>query len=176
MAEDEGQGGAGGRCQNGRPYKNGNTREDGSYGIGKNRTPVHSRFAKGDGRARGRRAKGTRNLQSDWSEELGEKIEITEGGRKRRVTKQRGIVKAIAARAMKGSDRAAEIALRHAVERDTGAGQLRLEDKEIIARFLARHYGSFDEPKLLDDRHSQREQDDDGPGDERDHGSEDGDA
>lgn len=137
--------------KDGRPFKEGNTRDDGSYSIGKNRTSEHTRFAKNDGRKRGRRAKGTANLSTDWKEELAERIEITENGRKKKITKQRGIVKSLASRAMKSSDRAAEIAMRHANERDERTGKLRLADEEIMERWLAQRFAQLDEPKLLDD-------------------------
>lgn len=57
-----------GRRQDGRPFAEGNVRDDGSYLVGKARPPQATRFAKGDGRPRGRRPKGTRNLATEWDE------------------------------------------------------------------------------------------------------------
>lgn len=52
------------------PYKSGNTNEDGSYKVGKNKPPEHGMFRAGDGRPRGRRKKGTKNLATDLAKSL----------------------------------------------------------------------------------------------------------
>ena len=140
-----------GRRIDGKPYKDGNTREDGSYDVGKSRPPEATRFAKDDGRARGRRAKGTRNLATDWTEELAEKITISENGKSKKITKQRAVVKATVNRGLKGSERAAEIAFRNAAQRDVEAGKLRISDQEIIERWMAQRLGSSSDGAVSDD-------------------------
>jgi hypothetical protein len=123
--------------KDGKPHRAGNTREDGSFKVGRERPPEHTRFAVGDGRKRGGRTKGTKNLATDWAEELAERITIHEGGKPKRVTKQRGLVKSTVSRAMKSSDRAAETAFRHAAaERGPSTG-LALSDSETIQQWLA---------------------------------------
>jgi hypothetical protein len=78
---------------------------DGEVGFGK--PPVHSRFRKGwSGNAKGR-PKGTKNLRTDLSEVLQERITVTEGDRKVRMSKQRAIVKTLVARTLKGDSRSA---------------------------------------------------------------------
>lgn len=68
--------------------------------------PAHARFAKGkSGNPRGR-PKGSRNLTTELREELSERISITEGGVKRLVSKQRGLVKTLYARSIQGDMRA----------------------------------------------------------------------
>lgn len=74
------------------PYALGNTREDGSYKVGKNRTPAHSRFAAGDGRPRGRRGKGQRNFDTEFQDEARRLMSVSENGKKRRVSKLRGTI------------------------------------------------------------------------------------
>jgi hypothetical protein len=101
-----------GRRKDGKSFKEGNTREDGSYAVGRNRTSESTKFAVGDGRTRGRRAKGTKNLMTEWREELSAKISITEGGKTRKVSKRRALIKAKIDRGIKKSDRANETALR----------------------------------------------------------------
>jgi hypothetical protein len=81
----------GGRRKDGKPYREGNTREDGSYAIGKNRTPVKSRFAVGDGRKRGSRAKGVRNADTEFARELNRKMVIKENGVERKVSKSQAV-------------------------------------------------------------------------------------
>ncbi|KQU48126.1 hypothetical protein ASG67_12345 [Sphingomonas sp. Leaf339] len=140
-----------GRRIDGKPYKDGNTREDGSYDVGKSRPPEATRFARDDGRARGRRAKGTRNLATDWKEELAEKITISENGKSMKITKQRAVVTATVNRGLKGSERAAEIAFRHAGERDVEAGKLRISDQDIIERWMAQRLNSSSDGVVSDD-------------------------
>lgn len=125
-----------GRRKDGKPFAEGNTREDGSYAVGHARTPSHSRFAAGDGRPRGRRKKGVKNLATDFAEELAQKITIVEGGVKKTVTKQRGLVKSLIDRGMKRSDRAVETALRYAPQEEVDRG-LSLSDREVLEAWLA---------------------------------------
>jgi hypothetical protein len=74
------------------PYKEGNTGADGQYIVGRNKPPAHGRFAKGDGRKRGRRAKGQKNFDTEFAEEAARMITIRENGKERRVTKLRSAI------------------------------------------------------------------------------------
>lgn len=122
--------------KDGKPFKAGNTRADGSYANGKNRAPIEHRFRAGDDRPRGRRARGTKNVLTEWREELDAKITVTEGGATKRISKRRAVIKSQIDRAMKRSDRAAELTLRYAElseKRDPG---LQADDLELIERWL----------------------------------------
>jgi hypothetical protein len=73
--------------------------------VGFKRPPVYGRFAKGrSGNPKGR-PKGTKNLRTDLTEVLQERITVTEGGRKRRMSKQRAIVITLVAKTLKGDSR-----------------------------------------------------------------------
>lgn len=137
MTDDQGRG----HRKDGKPFAEGNTREDGSYAVGRNRAPTHSRFAAGDGRPRGRRKRGVKNLATDFAEELALKVSMTEGGVRRKVTKQRGLVASLIDRGMKRSDRAAEIVLRHAPIEEIDRG-LSLPDREVLEAWLAQQLGA----------------------------------
>ena len=77
------------------------------YEVGFGRPPSHTRFQKGrSGNPKGR-PKGARNLATDLAEELGEVIEVRENGTVRRITKQRAMLKSLAAQTLKGNARAA---------------------------------------------------------------------
>lgn len=89
MSEEDKSAPPQGYRKDGRPYKDGNTREDGTYGVGKNKPPAQGKFAVGDGRRRGRRPKGVRNADTDFQEEYNRKVTIAEGATKRRVSKGR---------------------------------------------------------------------------------------
>jgi len=76
------------------------------YKVGYRRPPEASRFKPGQsGNPKGR-PKRTQNLRTDLIEELGERIRVREGDREFRVSKQRAVLKALVAKALKGDTRA----------------------------------------------------------------------
>ena len=78
---------------------------EGEVGFGK--PPVHSRFRKGcSGNSKGR-PKGTKNMRTDLTEVLQERITVTEGDRKVRMSKQRAVFKTLVAKTLKGDSRSA---------------------------------------------------------------------
>ena len=95
--------------------------EEGKMGdvgeVGFKKPPVHSRFRKGcSGNSKGR-PKGTKNLRTDLNEVLQERITITEGDRKVRMSKQRAIVMTLVAKTLKGDSRSCQYASQHDVPR-----------------------------------------------------------
>ena len=75
--------------------------------VGYKRPPKAMQFQKGkSGNPKGR-PKHTRNLKTDLAEELTSRISITAHGRATSVTKQKALVMALMARAIKGDMRAA---------------------------------------------------------------------
>ncbi len=77
------------------------------YEVGYGKPPRHTRFKPGrSGNPKGR-SKGSRNLKTDLAEELEEKIAIKEGGKYKKVTKQRAMLKILMAKAVQGNLRAA---------------------------------------------------------------------
>lgn len=95
-------------------YKSGNTDANGDYKVGKNRPPKHGQFAKGDGRPRGRRRKGTKNLATDFHEELSAKVSLKVDGKPRRVTKQRAIMMRLMDNASRGQNTAIKTIMAYA--------------------------------------------------------------
>ncbi len=137
-----------GMRKDGTPYAPGNTRDDGSYKTGKNRPDPKHQFRTGDGRPRGRRAKGVKNLATEWNEELKAKMVLTEAGVKKKITKRRAVIKTQIDRAIKSSDRAAETVLRYAELGERRAPKIQRNDREIIDAFLTdylRTDNSYDE-------------------------------
>lgn len=79
----------------GKRFKPGNADEDGDYIVGKGRPPEGGKFRKGDGRKRGGRPKGTRNLDTDVLAEANATIQVNEGGRPVKISKQLAMIKRI---------------------------------------------------------------------------------
>jgi Family of unknown function (DUF5681) len=120
-------------------------KDKGAYEVGYGKPPKHSRFKAGQSGNRHGRPTGTRNLKTDLAEELAERIRISEGGRRRAVSKQRGMLKQLMAKALRGDVRAANTVL-GLVERlfdaradaDASAA-LTAQDEAIVSDFLRRH-------------------------------------
>lgn len=111
------------------------------YEVGYGRPPAATRFKPGQsGNPKGRR-KGRRNLKTDLIEELTQRILVTENGRQVRHTKQRLLVKALLAQALKGDTRASSILLNLLAQTlgfDPPEGQtkdLATADREILDEF-----------------------------------------
>jgi len=82
-----------------------------SEGTGYKRPPAASRWKKGQSGNPSGRKRGTLNLRTDLIAELEEVIQINEGGSARRITKQRALLKSLAARGIQGDARAANLIL-----------------------------------------------------------------
>ncbi|MFT5181537.1 MAG: hypothetical protein ACI8S3_001421 [Alphaproteobacteria bacterium] len=115
------------------------------YTVGYGKPPPGTRFKKGQsGNPKGR-VRGTRDLKTDLSEELAEQITVTEGGRTRRVSKQRAIVKRLAEQALRGDMRATNTLI-SLITRAFGLEDIQPEsiglaadDREILAAFQDRY-------------------------------------
>jgi len=79
--------------------------------VGYKSPPDYTKWEKGQSGNPSGRKKGQRNLKTDLLDELGEVIQVSEGGKPRKLTKQRALVKALMARAIKGDARAASLML-----------------------------------------------------------------
>jgi hypothetical protein len=76
------------------------------YEVGFGKPPKRTQFKPGQsGNPRGR-PKGTKNLKTDLTEELSERIVVREGEESRKVSKQRAVVKTLVAKTLKGDNRA----------------------------------------------------------------------
>lgn len=112
--------------------------------VGYRRPPAHSRFRPGQtGNPKGR-PKGTANLRTDLRDELSEHIRVREGERDLKVSKQRAMLKALVAKALRGDARAANVVLGLVSKLFEAAApvepvpNLTADDQAILERFLAR--------------------------------------
>lgn len=77
-----------------------------SYEVGYGRPPSHSQFKSGQsGNPRGR-PPGSKNLQTILREELDQKVQVTENGRPKLMTKRRVAVRQQVDKAVKGDPKA----------------------------------------------------------------------
>ena len=129
--------------------------------VGFGKPPVHSRFRKGcSGNSTGR-PKGTKNLRTDLTEVLQERITVTEGDRKVRMSKQRAIVMTLVAKTLKGDSRITTTLLNTMFRAlgfaDTGENaepQLDAKEQDIMAGLEARFQRkaeSSTKPEVLPD-------------------------
>jgi hypothetical protein len=76
------------------------------YKVGYGKPPKTKQFKRGkSGNPKGR-PKGSLNLATDLTTELGEHITVRENGRSRKVSKQRALIKSLMAKALQGDVRA----------------------------------------------------------------------
>ena len=76
------------------------------YKVGYGKPPKASQFKKGKSGNPNGRPKGSLNLATDLTAELGEYITVREDGRPRKVSKQRALIKSLMAKALQGDVRA----------------------------------------------------------------------
>jgi hypothetical protein len=95
--------------------------------VGFKRPPAANRFRPGQSGNPAGRPPGSKNLRADLSEELAELISVSDGSRSAEITKQRAMVKAVVAKAMKGDVRAA-MALFAVYERLIGHDDAQADD------------------------------------------------
>jgi Family of unknown function (DUF5681) len=115
-----------------------------SSGVGYGKPPEATRFKPGkSGNPKGR-PKGSLNLATDLSAELGEQITVREGGRQHRISKQRALVKSLMAKALQGDVRAttAVLALYARVISEPEDESRPIEEDELL---IIRRFG----PRLL---------------------------
>lgn len=116
--------------------------KDRDYEVGDGKPPMHSRFQKGQsGNPKGR-PKGAKNLRTELLEEMHERVQVTENGRARKLTKKRILLKAAANKAISGNIPAAVLILGMLTEAEghtSGDGRpqaLPEEDAAILAAFV----------------------------------------
>lgn len=114
--------------------------------VGYGKPPVEHQFKKGSsGNSKGR-PKGSKNLKTDLMEELQETILVREGsGRRRRISKQRALLKTIMAKGLNGDAKAYAAAFNLALKITDpaapapGAAGTSEDDRRLLEQFLARH-------------------------------------
>lgn len=114
--------------------------------VGYKRPPEHSRFKPGRSGNPAGRPRGTLNLETDLVQELSERIAVREGDRQLKISKQRAMLKAMVAKALKGDTRAAGLVLQLVAKAigkeedrpDLSNARLSEDEAAILERFVAR--------------------------------------
>lgn len=140
------------------PYLPGNTREDGSYRVGRGRPPEQTRFRPGDGRKRGKRAKGQRNFDTEFGEEAARLMTVREGGKDRRVSKMRGtIIRVFDSATAKADPRSATLVFSHASrigdKQTSGPERIAGDDDQELNAWLRERLALIEatEPRVIPD-------------------------
>jgi hypothetical protein len=108
--------------------------------VGYGKPPKKTQFKPGEsGNPKGR-TKGVKNLKTDLVEELQETLIVSESGKRRRISKQRAMVKSLMARAIKGDTRAITLLTTLIVrllniDASEGSKELSAEDKAILEAY-----------------------------------------
>lgn len=92
-------------------YAPGNVSPDGNYVVGKGKPPESGKFRAGDGRERGVRQKGTKNLATDLREELDARVTVTVAGASKKISRQRAILMRLTDNATRGQNPAIAMTL-----------------------------------------------------------------
>ena len=118
--------------------------------VGYRRPPLSTRFRAGQsGNPRGR-PKGARNLSTIVAAALGERVAVTENGRRRRITKLEAAIKQLVNRAASGEARATQlllalVAANEARPGQSDAGRLGEADAIVMAELTRRLGGTSHE-------------------------------
>lgn len=113
------------------------------YNVGYGKPPLETRFQPGESGNRMGRPKGARSLATDLKEALKETVEIREGGKVRRVSKQRVFITSTLNNGIKNVGRAPDTVLK-LIDRsgipfeDTRDHQLSEEDEVLLQMFFER--------------------------------------
>jgi hypothetical protein len=108
------------------------------YPVGYAKPPRHSQFKPGQSGNKAGRSKRSNAIKTLVLEELDERIDIREGNREKTITKQRALIKAMVAKAIKGDMRAASlllamvIPLQDAAAAQLAAVELTKDDKTLV--------------------------------------------
>jgi hypothetical protein len=113
--------------------------------VGYGRPPKQTRFKPGQSGNPNGRPSGTRNLDTDLRDELNEVIPVRIGDRSMKVSKQRAMLMALMAKALKGDTRATVVILQMMAKFlppdeaiAAGGSALSADDQEILKRFIDR--------------------------------------
>lgn len=125
------------------------------YKVGYSKPPKTGQFQSGhSGNPKGR-LKGSKNFKTELKEELQEKIPIKESGKSMTISKQRAMLKALTAKAIKGDAKAASVIigmifkLFHDDHAAPESASLSIADKKILENFEAailQQHGTPSEP------------------------------
>jgi hypothetical protein len=112
--------------------------------VGYGRPPKHTRWKKGHSGNPSGRPKSAADFTSDVLAELKEVIQVNEGGKVKRITKRRALIKALTTGGIKGDTRASNILIAlcaRVLEADTTNGASpspSAHDREIVEAYLER--------------------------------------
>lgn len=131
--------------------KNRKKGKNGDYPVGRGKPPTKTQFKPGQsGNPRGR-PKGSRNFRTDFMEEMQTLVEITENGKKLKVSKQRALIKRMVNGSLNGDPKATALTIQLNLKFNDEDGEkenakpLTKEEIEILKSHLESLEGEDDE-------------------------------
>jgi len=119
------------------------------YEVGYGKPPKSGQFKPGhSGNPKGK-PKGAKNLKTELEEELHEMIAIKEGGKQKKVSKQKAMLKSMMAKAVQGDAKAANLIigmvyrLLNDQSEEPNLDELSAEDRRILDAYEARLFETF---------------------------------
>lgn len=120
----------------------GNNDEEKSYEVGYKKPPESGKFKKGKPNPGGGRKKGQKNFRTDFMEELQTKVEVNEGGKKVKISKQRGLIKRMINGSLNGDPKATALTVSlmldfsNSDELKSNAKPLSSAEEELLKNYL----------------------------------------
>jgi len=112
------------------------------YEVGKGKPPKHGQIKKGEVRNPGGRPKGSRNFETEVKDVLKLRVQVSEGGKRKKVSVVRAALLRLTEKALAGDlkaiDRLLEHAARYASEELSEAVSLNRSDAEVLEGFKQR--------------------------------------
>jgi hypothetical protein len=111
------------------------------YTIGRGKPPSATQFKPGQSGNPAGRPKGSKNFKTDFLEELQSTIEISEGGEKKQITKQRALFKRLINAAIGGDVKAVDAVMKLCLfftepEEIAADNSLSTEDWKLVGAFM----------------------------------------
>jgi hypothetical protein len=121
--------------------------------VGYGSPPKDTRFKKGKSGNPSGRPKKVSSFKEDLAAELREKLLVTEGGKERRITKQRAFVKTLVAAAIKKDIRAVNALLACMRYFGVGLEDISTESNDVLDLELLEHYLTQQRKKQAHETH-----------------------
>jgi hypothetical protein len=125
-----------------------------SENVGRAQPPISTQFRPGESGNKKGRPKGSKNISSVIREEMDTRFQVTENGRRKRITKREAVAKQLVNKAVAGDPKATAVLMTEERQKDAAGsaldGQFADADRITIANILCRMRASVREEILTE--------------------------